>query len=173
MDATSKPAAVEAGPASGPAAPALAGHRPMSRFNRFFVRWLSSPLGFLSGRAVLVRYVGRVSGNRYRLPVNAEPYEGGILIKVGKPETKTWWRNFKSPWPLELVRGPRVVRGSGVVIPGGTGRGQRIAAAYFAGHHGAAKRAGLPRLRDGEPPTPDQLQAAAASLMFIVVTPEK
>ena len=149
------------------------GRPPMSRFNRFFVRWLSSPLGFLSGRAVLVRYHGRISGKRYQLPVNATPYEGGTLIRVGKPEGKIWWRNFTSPWPIELVRGRRIVRGSGVVIAGATGRGQTIAADYFATHSGAARRAGLPRARDGKAPTAEQLQAAAANLVFLFVTPER
>ncbi len=159
-------------PTPAPSSPSV-GHPPMSRFNRFFVRGLSSPLGFLSGRAVLVRYHGRISGNRYQLPVNATPYEGGILIKVGKPEGKIWWRNFTSPWPIELVRGPRVVRGSGVVIAGSTGRGQRVAADYFATHSGAARRAGLPRARDGKAPTAEQLQAAAANLVFVFVTLER
>jgi hypothetical protein len=145
----------------------------MSRFNRFFVRWLASPLGFLSGGASLVRYKGRTTGNHYRLAVNPVPYENEILIRVGHPERKVWWRNFTSPWPIELVKGRRVIHGSGVVVPGSTGRGQLIAADWFATHHGAAKRAGLPRTWKGEQVTPEQLQAAAADLVFIVVTPER
>ena len=145
---------------------------PMSGFNRFFVRWLASPLGFLSGSAVLVRYEGRRSGKRYALPVNAARYGGGYLISVGNPEAKTWWRNFMSPWPIELARGGSVVRGTGVVVPGSTGRGQEIARDFFATHHGAAKRAGLPRFWKGEPVTPEQLAAAAATKTFIAVTPD-
>ena len=145
----------------------------MSQFNRFFAGWLSSPLGFLSGPVTLVRYEGRVSSKTYRLPVHAEPYEDGMLIRVGHPDGKVWWRNFLSPWPLELVRGPRVRRGTAVVVPGSTGRGQRIAADYFARHPGAAKRAGLPRMRDWERPATEALQTAAADLVFIVVTTAK
>ena len=146
---------------------------PQSRFHRFMVRWLASPLGLLSGGVVLVRYTGRISGLPRQLPVRCEPFEGGYLIHVGRPERKKWWRNFTSPWPVEIVRGGRRIRGSGVVVPGGTGSGQRIAADYFAAHHGAAKRAGLPKLHKGELPTPEALQAAAATLHFVVVTPEK
>ena len=87
-----------------------------SRFNRFLVRWLTSPLGGLSGRVVLVRYTGRVSGLPRRLPVNCEPFESGFLIRVGKPEQKRWWRNFRSPWPMELVRKGRRISGSAVVV---------------------------------------------------------
>ncbi|MGD0018643.1 MAG: hypothetical protein ABSD62_05260 [Candidatus Limnocylindrales bacterium] len=144
-----------------------------SRFNRFMARWLASPFGVLSGRVVLVRYTGRVSGLPRQLPVNCEPFEGGYLIRVGRPEQKSWWRNFTSPWPIEIVRKGRRIPGSAVVVPGTTGRGQRIAADYFATHHGAAKRAGLPKMHKGELPTPEALQAAAATLVFVVVTPEK
>jgi hypothetical protein len=143
-----------------------------SRFNRFMAGWLASPLGGLSGPVVLVRYVGRISGEPRCLPVNCEPYEGGFLIRVGRPEAKRWWRNFRSPWPIELVRGSRVVHGTAVAVPGTAGAGQHIAADYFSLHRGAAKRAGLPRLRKGELPSPEALQAAAATLVFIVVTPE-
>jgi len=144
-----------------------------SRFNRFMTRFLASPLGALSGSVVLVSYVGRVSGLPRRLPVNCEPYQGGYLIRVGRPEEKRWWRNFRSPWPIELTRKGRRIRGSGVVVSGETGNGQRLAADYFSRHHGAARRAGLPRLRKGEQATPEALQVAAATLVFIVVTPER
>jgi hypothetical protein len=146
--------------------------RPQSRFNRFFARWLASPLGFLSGHAVLIRYTGRISGLPRQLPVNLIRYEDGYLIRVGKPEAKRWWRNFRTTWPIKLVRGPRRISGSAVVVPGTTDRGQQIAADYFTTHHGAARRAGLPRMHKGEVPTPEALQTAAAGLVFVVVTPE-
>jgi len=143
-----------------------------SRFNRFMARWLASPFGVLSGRVVLVRYTGRTSGLSRQLPVNCEPFEAGYLIRVGRPDQKNWWRNFTQPWPIELVRKGRRIRGSAVAVPGTTGSGQRIAAGYFATHRGAAKRAGLPKMHKGERPTPEALQAAAATLVFVVVTPE-
>jgi hypothetical protein len=34
----------------------------------------------------------------------------------------------------------------------------------------AAKRAGLPKLPKGEAPTPEALQAAAANIVFVVIT---
>lgn len=151
------------------AAPAAA--RP-SRFNRFMARWLSSPFGVLSGRAVLIRYVGRVTGKQRQLPVNCQKFENGFLIRVGRPESKKWWRNFRSPWPIEIVRKGRRIRGSAVVVLGSTGSGQRLAADYFSAHHGAARRAGLPRMHKGELPTPEALQTAAGSLVFVVVTPD-
>ena len=152
---------------SAPAVP-----RSMSRFNRFFCRWLASPLGFLSGNAVLVRYEGRRTGNTHCLPVNLVRQNGETFISVGRAEQKTWWHNFREPWPIELVRGPRRIHGTAVVVPGSTGRGQRIAADYLATHHGAARRAGLPRLAKGESPSPELLQEAASKMVFVVVTPD-
>jgi hypothetical protein len=153
-----------------PSTPAVGAVR-QSRFNRFLAAWLASPFGGLAGRVVLVRYTGRVSGLPRRLPVNAEPYGGGYLIRVGKPEQKTWWRNFRSPWPMELVRKGRRIEGSAVVVSGDNAEGQRIATDYFAHHHGAARRAGLPKMNKGEVPTPEALRAAAAQLVFILMTP--
>jgi hypothetical protein len=153
--------------------PAPASGRRNTRFNRFLMWWLGSPFGVFSGRVVLLRYTGRVSGLPRQLPVNAEPFEGGYLIRVSKFEQKKWWRNFRSPWPVDLVRRGRRTRGSAAVIPGTTGDGQRIAADYFAGHHGAARRAGLPRLPKGELPSAEALQAAAATVIFVIVTPDR
>jgi hypothetical protein len=144
-----------------------------SRFNRFMARWLASPFGALSGRVVLVRYAGRTSGLPRQLPVNCGSYERGYLIRVGLPEQKRWWRNFTEPWPIELVRGRRVITGSAVAVPGTTGPGQRIAADYFATRRSAAKRAGLPRLPKGERPSPEAVQAAAAKMVFVLVTPNR
>jgi hypothetical protein len=148
--------------------PAAAPARKQSGFNRFLARWLASPFGVLSGRVVLVRYVGRVSGLPRQLPVNCQPFEGGYLIRVGKPEQKTWWRNFRSPWPVELVRG-RVVSGTAVVALGETAEGLRIASEYFGEHPGAARRAGLPKADKNEGLDSELLRAAAGKLVFVVV----
>jgi hypothetical protein len=144
-----------------------------TRFNRFLMWWLASPFGALSGKVVLLRYTGRVSGLPRQIPLNAEPFERGYLIHVGKFERKQWWRNFRSPWPAQIVRKGRRIRGSAVVVPGTTADGKRIAAGYFADHVGAARRAGLPKLAKGEHPTPEALQTAAATLVFVIFTPDR
>jgi hypothetical protein len=148
--------------------PAEAPARKQTGFNRFLARWLASPFGVLSGRVVLVRYVGRVSGLPRQLPVNCQPFEGGYLIRVGKPEEKKWWRNFRSPWPVELVRG-RVISGTAVVALGETAEGLRLASDYFDEHPGAARRAGLPKAHKGDEVDSELLRAAAAKLVFVVV----
>jgi hypothetical protein len=153
-----------------PATPATGPRQ--SRFNRFLARWLASPFGVLSGRVALVRYVGRVSGLSRQLPVNCDRFENGYVIRVGHAAQKTWWRNFRSPWPVVIVRKGRRIHCSAVVVSGTTRDGQRMAADYFTGHQAAARRAGLPRMHDGEQPSPAALQAAAAAMVFVVVTPQ-
>jgi hypothetical protein len=142
-----------------------------SGFDRFMARFLTSPFGSLASGLVLVRYVGRTSGLKRQLPVGCSVCDEGYVIVVGRPEQKTWWRNFLEPQPIQLVRGRSTVAGTGVVVLGSTGRGQRLAADWFAAHRGAARRAGLPGVANGEAATPEALQAAAAPMVFVFVTP--
>ncbi len=48
----------------------------------------------LSRSMVLVRYVGNRSGEERTLPVQYADTLHGLVVMVGKPETKNWWRNF-------------------------------------------------------------------------------
>ena len=68
---------------------------------------LRSPLHrVLSGAVDVVRYRGRRSGRRFSTPTQYVRRGDEVLILVGHPETKTWWRNFRDPRELEvLVRG--------------------------------------------------------------------
>jgi hypothetical protein len=141
-------------------------------FARFMIWFMRSPFAGLAGGLVLVRYTGRRSGLARQLPVGVERYEKGWLIRVGRPQEKRWWRNFTEPAPIELVRGRRVIRGTGVVVLGTTEPGRRIAEAEFARHGGYARRAGLARLPKGEGHSPAEVAAAAAPLVFVMVTPD-
>lgn len=56
---------------------------------------LKSPLHrIVSGSMVLLRYQGITTGTDYTLPVQYADTEHGLVVVVGRPETKTWWRNF-------------------------------------------------------------------------------
>lgn len=67
------------------------------RTNRAVVAVLSSRAHrLLSKRICVVHYRGRRSGRPYLTPTQYAPYEDGFVIVVGKPDTKTWWRNFDS-----------------------------------------------------------------------------
>jgi len=143
-----------------------------SRFNRFTTRWLASPLGFLSGRVVLVRYTGRV----FRPASTAAGECGDVRGRLPDPRRISRAETLvaatsSSLGPSSWFAAGASVIGTAVAVAGTTGRGQRIATDYFTVHHGQAKRAGLPRMHKGEQPTPEALQAAASPLVFVVVTP--
>ncbi len=51
----------------------------------------------LSGRLLLVTYTGRRSGAQYTIPVQYERDGEALLVTVGWPERKLWWRNLREP----------------------------------------------------------------------------
>jgi len=61
----------------------------------------------LSGSLVLIRYVGNRSGTEHTLPVQYADTHHGLVVVVGRPETKTWWRNF-----TEMGQATVLVRGT-------------------------------------------------------------
>lgn len=81
---------------------------------------LRSPLHrLLSGSVDLVRYEGRRSGRTFVTPTQYARMGNDVVIMVGHPERKSWWRNFETAHDLDvLVRGRwlplrgRVVRGA-------------------------------------------------------------
>ena len=65
-------------------------------FNSLAVALLDAPvLGrFVRRRMVQIRYVGRKSGNTFQTPVGYRRSGEEIVIPVGMPDSKNWWRNF-------------------------------------------------------------------------------
>jgi hypothetical protein len=57
----------------------------------------------LSGRLVLLRITGRRSGRTFELPVKYATDDAGLVVTVGAPERKRWWRNVDGPTPVEVV----------------------------------------------------------------------
>ena len=57
----------------------------------------------LSGSTLLIRYTGRHSGNEFTLPVQYADAHHGLVVMVGKPETKTWWRNFTDMGQVKVL----------------------------------------------------------------------
>lgn len=75
--------------------------------NRIVGAVLQSPLHrLLSGSTALIRYTGRRSGRTITTPVRFAAHRDKIVIFVGNPRSKTWWRNFRQDHELDiLVRG--------------------------------------------------------------------
>jgi hypothetical protein len=73
---------------------------------------LRSPLhALLDPGLIEVRYRGRWSGRRHALPVMYAPAGGRMVVLAGNAPAKTWWRNFRTPAPVE-------VRHRGALRPG-------------------------------------------------------
>ena len=79
---------------------------------------LDSPVHrLLSGTLDVIRYRGQRTGQQYATPTQYVEQGDDLLIFVGRPETKTWWHNFRTDRDVEvLVRGKwRAMRGRAVV----------------------------------------------------------
>ena len=64
---------------------------------------LTSPLhGLLSGKLLLIRYLGTRSGGEFTLPVQFADTHNGLVVVVGEPDTKTWWQNFTTMGQVQV-----------------------------------------------------------------------
>jgi deazaflavin-dependent oxidoreductase (nitroreductase family) len=68
------------------------------------IAWvLRSPFhSLLDGELMLVTVTGRKSGKRYTIPVGYQRHGEHILVLVSRAHTKTWWRNYRHAWPIEV-----------------------------------------------------------------------
>ena len=65
---------------------------------------LRSPVHrLLSGSTTLVRYRGRRSGQEIVLPVQYARSGADLIILVGRPHDKVWWRNFATTGEVETL----------------------------------------------------------------------
>lgn len=65
---------------------------------------VSKALTFVGIRTCDIAWVGRKSGKPFHTTVWYQPEDNGVRIRVGKPETKTWWRNFTGDgWPITVT----------------------------------------------------------------------
>jgi hypothetical protein len=76
----------------------------MTLANSVVEKILTSPAHkILSGSTVLIRYRGRRTNTEYTTPVQYADAHVGLVVLVGKPDTKTWWRNFTDMGQLQVL----------------------------------------------------------------------
>lgn len=83
------------------------------RLNRVVDVVLRSRVHWLLSRGLtLITVTGRRSGRRYTIPVGYLETPDAVVVLVGDAPSKTWWRNYRQPGPIEVrLRGvPRVGR---------------------------------------------------------------
>lgn len=79
-----------------------------------------------------VSYLGKRSGLPRSLRVRAAVLDGDLVIRVGRPNERRWWRNFLSPWPITVLRAEHVMHGTGRAVCGDSEEGARLGAAYYS-----------------------------------------
>jgi F420H(2)-dependent quinone reductase len=79
----------------------------MNIANRVVRAVSASPMHrIISGSVDVVRYVGRRSGRTISTPTQYARRGDDVLILVGRPAAKNWWRNFRQDHDLDvLLRG--------------------------------------------------------------------
>ena len=87
--------------------------------NRVVAALLQSPAHrLLSGSVDLVRYTGRRTGRTITTPTQFARVGDHVVILVGRPDTKTWWRNFTDGRDLAVLLGRRWQPMRGVAVVG-------------------------------------------------------
>jgi hypothetical protein len=82
-------------------------------------RVLRTPLGHSLGRSLAVlRYTGRRTGAPHELVCQYVRDGDRVWILVGQAEHKTWWRNLRTPTPVELWLAGRRLRATAVTLVG-------------------------------------------------------
>jgi hypothetical protein len=69
---------------------------------------LRSPAGRLLGGLAVLTYTGRQTGRLHQLVCQVRADRRELLVVVERPQEKRWWRNFRTPAPVDVwVRGHR------------------------------------------------------------------
>jgi deazaflavin-dependent oxidoreductase (nitroreductase family) len=78
--------------------------RIMGAANAAVAAVLRSPLhGLLSGSTCLVQYTGQRSHDRFTTPTRYARHGDDVVILVGRPPSKTWWRNFRDERDIDVL----------------------------------------------------------------------
>jgi hypothetical protein len=90
-------------------------------FNPLVTRILRSRFhGLLSGALCVVTWSGRKTGQRFSIPTGYQREGDDVVIMLTKPGVKSWWKNFRSPWPADLLLAGRERTAMGALVPVGS-----------------------------------------------------
>src|SRR5262245_43763444 len=97
--------------------------RPRWRLVNAFTGWIlrTRTLRRLADRQVVeLRFTGRRTGRSVRLPVMYAQSGELLVVLVGGPQAKQWWRNFRQPHPVQVLLQGTLRSGIGHVATAGT-----------------------------------------------------
>jgi deazaflavin-dependent oxidoreductase (nitroreductase family) len=93
---------------------------------------LRSPFHWLLSRGLmLITVTGRRTGRQYTIPVGYLETPDAVVVLVGDAPSKTWWRNYTDPGPIEVRLRGRPRAGRAVVVPPGSEQFRRTAEESF------------------------------------------
>ena len=70
----------------------------------------------LSPACMLLTITGRKTGRRYTIPVGYQRCGDDLITLVSKARRKSWWRNFREPWPVQIHLYRRTHSAHGVLL---------------------------------------------------------
>ena len=114
----------------------------MSVANAAVAVLLRSPLHrVMSGSTDLIRYTGTRSGRTFVTPTQYVLDGDELIIMAGRPETKSWWRNFVTPHDMDVLLGGKWMAMVGEAVVGGDQPeyAARLLDAYLARYPRAAR----------------------------------
>jgi hypothetical protein len=96
--------------------------RAFTRVNPLIAGILRAPVlhWLLSPTCMLLTITGRKSGRRYTIPVGYQRYGDDLITLVSKARRKSWWRNFREPWPVRIYLCRRSYDARGALVPAGS-----------------------------------------------------
>ena len=116
----------------------------VSPINPLIMALLRSPFHRIASRALLVvSWSGRSSGRNFSIPVGYQRDGDDVIVMLTKPGEKKWWKNFRSPWPADLLIAGRLRTAMGELIPSGSEELGRLVETTIWGTPWMAKQFGL------------------------------
>ena len=84
--------------------------------SNWFMSWLlHSPFHrLISGSILLITYTGRRSGKQYSAPLNYVRDDNTLWVTSIRD--RSWWRNFRGEWPIQVLLQRVEIEGNGLAI---------------------------------------------------------
>lgn len=113
-------------------------------FNPLVMKLLRSRFHpMLSGALCIVSWSGRKSGQRFSIPTGYQRDGDDVVILLSRIGKKSWWKNFRSPWPADLLIAGRDRTAMGEVVAAGSDEFFRLVEATIRATPFMAKQFGL------------------------------
>jgi hypothetical protein len=135
---------------------------------------LRSPFhSLLDGSLIGVSYTGRRSGRRFSLVTQYAQSGSQLIVVVGEPERKNWWRNFREQASAEvLLRGQRLPCTAQIPSKDYSTRVPELLA-YCSRFPRAASLHGLKPGKDGKFSDEEVARAAEDTVMVVFELPNR